>query len=281
MNFFRSTLERDKENINDYTDNIINEEVIDPFKGKSDNEIIEAIHKEFDTRVEMIKSYAEKPFESKLNDEAKKKLNKADRLESLGFHSSNSVKSAIEFVMTERLEKREIERKENLKEAVRYFSLNYPLNKFIDIKGVNDICEKYGLIYSGVSNFIGDVPDKNLEDIENFKVKKEDVAYVNGFDTIFSYETLKDECKLNYKKEERGFYGTDFRFYRTAELEIAAPKKDFNTEGMRIEGNKLVREIKDPVVLQPVMFKNVKHYLVVTAWGLEAEDTLVFNEKMN
>ena len=40
-------------------------------------------------------------------------------------------------------------------------------------------------------------------------------------------------------------------------------------------------EIPDPVVLQPVFFKGRKHYLIVTAWGIEAEDDLVKNSNHN
>jgi hypothetical protein len=34
-------------------------------------------------------------------------------------------------------------------------------------------------------------------------------------------------------------------------------------------------EVSDPVVLHPVMFKGIKYYLIITAWGLEASDELV------
>ncbi len=51
---------------------------------------------------------------------------------------------------------------------------------------------------------------------------------------------------------------------------------------MEVKDFKLTeREIPDPVVLQPVFFKNKKHYLIVTAWGDEASDDLVKNHNHN
>ena len=70
-------------------------------------------------------------------------------------------------------------------------------------------------------------------------------------------------------------------------LEIAAPVKDFSMDGMKIDGgaggsrriSKI--EVPDPIVLKPVFFNNQKHYLIVTAWGLEAADEMVMNPVHN
>jgi len=51
---------------------------------------------------------------------------------------------------------------------------------------------------------------------------------------------------------------------------------------MKVKDFKISKiEIPDPVVLKPVYYGGQKHYLIVTAWGLEASDELVVNEKMN
>lgn len=70
--------------------------------------------------------------------------------------------------------------------------------------------------------------------------------------------------------------------YSAAPLEIAAPRKDFNMTDMEVRDFKIQKiEIPDPVVLCPVLHKGTKHYLIVTAWGPEASDDLVVNQKMN
>lgn len=51
--------------------------------------------------------------------------------------------------------------------------------------------------------------------------------------------------------------------------------------GMSIKNFKLEKEIPDPIVLMPVFCYGRKNYLVVTAWGEEASDDLVVNQKMN
>ena len=62
-------------------------------------------------------------------------------------------------------------------------------------------------------------------------------------------------------------------------LQICAPVKDMDSTGLEVaEGYKLQKKhIPDPVVLQPV--KN--GYLILTAWGDEASDELVVNQKFN
>ena len=70
--------------------------------------------------------------------------------------------------------------------------------------------------------------------------------------------------------------------YRKCSLEIAAPIKDFNLDASEVKDFKISDiVIPDPVVLQPVHFEGKKHYLIVTAWGLEAEDDLVINPTNN
>jgi len=50
-----------------------------------------------------------------------------------------------------------------------------------------------------------------------------------------------------------------------------------------IENNQIITKIQipDPVVLCPVMYGSEKYYLIVTAWGKEASDKAVVNQKMN
>ena len=54
-------------------------------------------------------------------------------------------------------------------------------------------------------------------------------------------------------------------------------KDDLVTKGHKLEN----APILDPIVLQPVYHNNKKHYLIVTAWGIEAEDPLVMNANLN
>jgi len=267
-------------------------EPISNFKGMTTNEIIEEIHESFYTEVDRL--LAEAKIDLPVETTYQELIDKSKKLEKLGFRNTLEVKSAKGEI--ERLDGVKIENatKKVLVEAINYFSMKYPNYKFITEESVQKICAKYNLIYSEVGRYIGDVPDKNIKQMEDFKIKDEDAVYKRGY-TSWSMmggdieaENISHEMYLEYTKpkdiSERGFHGMRHGSYshNKAPLEIAAPLKDFNTEGMELKGFKLSKiEIPDPVVLQPVYFKGIKHYLIVTAWGIEASDELIVNQKMN
>lgn len=60
-------------------------------------------------------------------------------------------------------------------------------------------------------------------------------------------------------------------------LQIIAPQSKINMEGKEVRGNKVFRQVKDPIVLQPV----AEGFLIVTSWGFEANDDQVKNPNKN
>lgn len=267
-----------------------------PFEGKSQKEIIEQIHEDFYTEVDKLLSYAKiKEDNSSKNPEL---LDKANRLRKFGFTGTSTVELADSEESRVGNINRENEDKDRLKEVINYFSVKYPMYKFITEDSVKKICEKYNLIYGDVKNFKGDVPEKNLQDIENFKIKDEDLCFERRYS--YTYRNYKFDSFIHIDSEHVNsfFYakntranlsnsssdpstGLKYTVYLSP-LEIAAPLKDFNTEKMQIEDFKLSKiEIPDPVVLQPVLYKGSKYYLIVTAWGDEASDELVVNQILN
>ena len=261
-------------------------------KNKTTNEIIEEIHESFYTEVDKLLASAKilKSTDTQLEDLIKK----AERLKSLGFTNTKECKEAqIEIDRLQSIKDENIAKKD-LHEAINYFSQKYPLYKFITEESVVKICNKYGLVYGTVDRYLGTVPDKNLKEINSFKIKDEDICcviyntnhfghvpYVRSNKTINKYIT-KTEYINNSKKTEIDYYMN--RRYSEIPLEIAAPQKDFNMEGYEIEDSKLVLkkvEIPDPVVLRPVVYNSKKYYLIITAWGDEASDELVVNQKFN
>lgn len=275
------------------------------------NAIVQEIHDTFYSEVDRLLAEAGIKLSS-ATDKADL-LAKSDRLARLGFGNTKEVSVATEErVRLNMIEKINTE-KENLIEAINYFSLKYPQYKFITEASVKKICQKYGLIYGEVSLYKGEVPDKNLAEIEKFSVKEEDFVFEqqedfrNSFTFMGRQEYRRSKSRIGYKQRseyEKAFneisqispddirydYRNHFdnlRSYRRrmgnpAPLEIAAPIKDFDTRGMEVKDFKLSKiEVPDPVVLHPVMFKGIKHYLIVTAWGLEATDELVVNQRNN
>ena len=98
------------------------------------------------------------------------------------------------------------------------------------------------------------------EEHEAIKEQNKNSDFYRKTRVMFSYEKVNSKCPL----------------------EIAAPVKDFNMEGLEVKNNKIQKmQIPDPIVLKPVIFKGKKHYLIVTAWGEEASDEIVVNQQMN
>ena len=119
-----------------------------------------------------------------------------------------------------------IKAKEMSDYAVHYRD-RYPNTKFVTEKGVEYICKKYSLLMGSVTRFAKEIPLENIREIAEFKVATEDRA------------------------GERAF--------------IIAKPEDFNLEGHKVEGYKVVDA--DPIVLMPVH----GGFLIVSKWGEEAD----------
>lgn len=229
-------------------------------------QIIAQIHNEFDSASEMLLKEAKEII---INDN-----NKGDRLKRLGFDNSKPVKEVAGM--------REAQyRNQELAERVAYFGQWYPHNKFITEEAVQRICEKYGLVFADAQYYKGDVPEKNLLEMERFVLRKEDAAQdLIGNFAVYYHRRMR--LNLDWSS---GITGPRFAFDDSPDEEelprpsfkICAPEKDFETGGLTKKGHKLELNIPDPIVLQPVQ----GGYLIVTKWGLEASDDLVKNETAN
>lgn len=278
---------------------------------------VEEIHETFYTEVDRLLEYAKvsSPIE-KPNQALSDKVN---RLRKLGFEQAGEIKKMSEESVRIQNKQREKGMKAELIQVITYFSMKYPQYKFITEESVKKICEKYNLVYGETKRYRGTVPDKNLEQIENFKIKKEDECYVSteGWGSLF-YGS-EEECRRKVKPRDpregsfiggidpidtwgsrpfremdyqwqlmRTLYDTPRAFvssgnnYQKCSFEICAPVKDFDMSGMTISDHQLKAVTPpDPIVLAPVVYKNKKYYLIVSAWGDEESDENVVNEKMN
>lgn len=251
---------------------------------KSNKEVIEEIHDTFYTEVDRLLKEAK--ISNSLETDKQNLIDKCNRLKSLGMTSTKEVREAEEEISRLRKLEAENENKERLIKAINYFSIKYPSYKFITEESVLKICNKYNLVYGDVKRYEGSVPDKNLKHIEDFKIQEEDSVYIEtcgDFRFIRTRTISFYEYKRGKEREKRaGVFSTLIYSHYESPLEIVAPKTDFNMEGMEIKDFKVSKiQIPDPIVLKPVMFDETKYYLIVTAWGDEASDELVVNEKMN
>lgn len=239
------------------------------------NMIIDQIHSDFLTEVDKLLEQAKisKPIEI-VNEELEQRAN---RLQKLGFTSVADV-SKIQQIRTQvSAIKLENEQKASLVRAIDYYSLHYPNYKFITEESVKVICKKYNLVYGEVKDYIGTVPEKNLKQIEQFRLREEDMVYKDSF----TGEYVNHEIVSFYVNNSSNWQGYNplYRYTSVSIFGIVAPQKEFNMTKRKIENYQVV--IDDPIVLHPVIFDNKKHYLIVTAWGQEASDEIVVNHKMN
>lgn len=260
-------------------------------------EVVQRIHHEFNTAGETLLKQAQQILNGNVVDELKVK-----RLQAVGFNRANDVQKWNKIKLTK-----------EIADFVQYYEHNYPLNKFITEEQVIAINKKYNLVCAPIEMYKGFVPDFNLRQIESFFVKKESdykkavVKITQAWNTgvpggdfllrrrganyIHKKLGMKyipiDHPALNWKRSDElfsamGGYVEQFEISNNEKgLFICAPKKDMDLKGLQKLGAIFTSfttvNVPDPVVLQPVR----GGYLIVAAWGDEASDEIVVNQKMN
>jgi len=159
--------------------------------------------------------------------------------------------------------KSEIEKSKKLTELVLYYKRTYPLLKFLTIRQLEAICEKYNLIYAPVENYIGVVPEKNLKEIMSAQKLHEDDKPSNQV----------------VKTREQGRVRTETTVKEG--LFIAAPESEFNLEGLTkdkkgLKGyfKQLIEEKPDDPIVFRYVFGGIQ---VLSKWGPEAADPELLN----
>lgn len=231
------------------------------------NATIEKIHSEFDSASDKLLKEAKEII---LNN---KSANKGDRLKSLGFSNAAPVAQSVENGQ-----------KQELASLIEYYQMWYPHNKFITEAAVKQICEKYGLVFGDATYYRGDVPEKNLLEMENFKLRIEEKERRTNVDDYYQRQAFMGMAQSQRGLSNIGEIRRQPTYPPPTEIterfiqlpfKICAPEKDFDTRFMvKKDGYKLEY---DPIVLQPVK----GGYLIVTKWGLEASDEIVTNPISN
>lgn len=254
--------------------------------------IVDEIHNEFFLAGDKILEEAK----GILDDAANKSIEKSRRLSALGFTKTNEVVIANNLINTK-----------ELAELVSYYQLNYPKYKFITENQVQEICKKYSLVCGKIGLYKGFVPEDKLSIIEQVDIKKEDADLIELVNTCVTHISIgyykrssitakqqylitggevavKEPIMEDIKRRaiSLGIKESDIYIERRnggepVSFKICAPLKDMDTTGMELKGYRLEEHIPDPVVLRPVQ----GGYLIVCAWGDEASDEIVVNQKLN
>lgn len=131
-------------------------------------EVLE-IHHEFEIASDKLISEAMNIINSK----PKVNESKIERLTKFGFRQVKEVEQGTQILHETKMSKEQID-------LVNYYKQNYPFNKFIIESQVMAICHKYNLVCGDVDRFRGFVPDANLKDLENFKLKEAESNVLTG-----------------------------------------------------------------------------------------------------
>ncbi len=248
------------------------------------NKIVEKIHRKFDTASEKLLTEAKAIVAAPVVLETEK----IERLNKIGFNAAKPIGDA----------EKGFKKKEAAKimiEAIEYYQVYYPSYKFIAEEQIQKICKKYKLLYGDSSNYLGDIPEKNLAEIEAFKLREEDYYENNSWlPTWYDNLLLRYSNPISFldRAEPIGIIpmimGVDpIAKEETPEepkktkppFKICAPQTDFNMQGYEVkEGYKIVY---DPIVIQPVKYKNILGGLIVSKWGIEGKDESLVNEIQN
>ncbi len=288
-----------------FTSEPIKEDIIvsieEPFDEQS---IIKQIHDDFDSAQDRLLSQANELLQN-LNIPTESEIEKkAERLKNIGFVSVPTVKKA-EMLITERKinESILVETKEQA-DIINNYKLNYPFLKFLTESELDRICKKYGLIHAPVKNFIKEVPDKNLKEIENAQTLKNEDRHekVKVFEAIeFWTDTPREIIDILSRKHKIitnqddvtekdahnildaiGYTGTRPKWlFRNATLTtlerrglfICAPPTDFDLSGLTQTSELGWLQTTTIIVDDPIVFRYCRGGVqVLSKWGLEAND---------
>lgn len=255
----------------------------------NEKQLIEKIHSEFDSAQDRLLKEAHYILSSQNHS----MVEMSERLKSVGFVNTPTAKKGNDA-------KHKLVKSRYEAELIEYYKTNYPFMKFLTEAELNRICKKYGLVHNSVWNYIGEVPTKNLTDIENAQPRNkqdnpEDLIYceitkdgsfmilpgtkwpsiwesewykipnrIDGkhFDSVFrANDYLRD--KFGFKNEY--LVGSVSNYHEDRQgLFICAPKSQFKGRKFAVS----FVEVKDPIV-----FRYVRGGVqVITKWGLEAND---------
>lgn len=188
--------------------------------------------------------------------------------------------------------------------------------KFILKPQLERVCEKYNLYVRSPRFFLGDIPEKNINDIMNFSVYLDDldIARIEKFDGVWARTNYPPRAtfirnKIGELYRHLMIWGTYSNFdehgYKSAQPKISinnlaeigfghciligAIKPLFSEDAFesanggnnRIPGPSELGA-KGQVNLDPIVLCETKHgYIIITAWGDEANDELVVNQNKN
>jgi len=202
-------------------------------------------------------------------------------LASLGFSNISLVKKTNEFIKNKQNTVKEkleyVEESSAINKTVEFYKAKFPFHKFILYSQVINICEKYNLYLAHSSFYKGEIPKKNIQELRDFPFHVYKKNHLKP--------SLDPRSGIFDQMLQISYYQDDIVTY------ICAPYTEFDTKNAEIIGKEIFLKNtkdfispfkfktikpapKDPIILLPVLAQELNQigFLVITKWGLEAED---------
>lgn len=233
------------------------------------------IHNEFLTASEKLLKEAEEIISnSKLDINISNKGNLAIDLGFIG------VKEAVEKTKNDQL----LMAEKNRANAILRASSNILTHKWIPEKSVEEICKKWNLVFGISTAYKGFIPEKNLLEIKSFKEQYYDKFWLEVTHTSWNDSYTQVTRPLDSNDLSFGYNIRKSNENALDSLHICVPIKDMHINpNQTIENGYKIKniEVPDPIVLVRRDFNGLKGYYIITAWGDEASDPIVVNQKNN
>ena len=263
------------------------------------NKIVERIHEEFDTATKQlinISILTKQKSETLIIPKLDKLVKDGIFLNDIGFVNVNIAKDASKY---KSISKKTVEDKQNLlkqskeiDETITEYKKLFPFHKFISYSQVLKILEKYNLYLGHSSIYKGVIPEKNIHEIKLFPIDRLPnflIPNINIKEPLCVAESTTNNFNIVDRRSKPAI-----NFY------ICAPETNFILNNILKIGHELVKDgefnqksfkelrkikklaPKDPIVLVPVKTTlDMLGFMIVTKWGLEANDTSLVVPELN
>ena len=145
-------------------------------------------------------------------------------------------------------------RAENSQRLRKEYAFYYPQSIFLTSLDIEGLCKDLGLIHGDVDEFAGEIPAKNLQEIERFTLHKDHAEW---------FRRLGMDCIADDRIDDM-----ENVVIRTTRMIVCAPANEFTQARQVRERRQFFGAWPD----DPLVFAEVPEgWLLVTAWGKESE----------
>jgi hypothetical protein len=275
---------------------------------------VKQIHSAFDEAAEALLVM---PEDITIQEDKEALARKAERLKKLGFSRCDEVVRLENFDRNREVKQKLLEGRRVVHGFAKKYREKYPNLKFITKLQVNELCRKYNLVAKVASEYIGDIPEQKLFEMEcwvdeideadlpdikfNYEIREEmgdsfyslpdrtpiqmlaeisfrrSVTYVSYGREPLSESEARE--KLMEENEKKPFNRVRAEDMQEGKIEIS---KDDSARHLRIAApeSMFMESLSKnlaPIVLQPVK----GGYLVIAKWGEEVNDPALTVPELN